>query len=153
MTSSDPLPRFTSLVDRFEQTQNFIDQAHAKADRFRPEVIARVVEGHKRTIDDLLVDILPLLDDVEGAAATADQQRAEIEEGGVSSRLMLEELELRNLIGEIENDTWEAERAPHADRIAAVDSDLAAVDARIAELRDALLRWELVGQQAGLLQA
>ena len=42
MTSSDPLPRFTSLVDRFEQTQNFIDQALAKADRFRPDVIARV---------------------------------------------------------------------------------------------------------------
>lgn len=151
MTSSDPLPRFTSLVDRFEQTQNFIDQAQAKADRFRPEVIARVVEGHKRTIDDLLVDILPLLDEVEGAAAAAEQQRAEIEAGGASSRLMLEELELRNLIGELDNDTWEAERAPHADRIAAVDSDLATVDATIGDLRDALLRWELVGQQAGLL--
>ena len=153
MTSSDPLPRFTSLVDRFEQTQNFSDQAQAKADRFRPEVIARVVEGHKRTIDELLVDILPLLDDVEGAAAAAEQQRTEIEAGGVSSRLKLEELELRTLIGEIDNETWESERAPHADRIAAIDTDLATVDLRIGELREALLRWELVGQQAGLLQS
>ena len=152
MTSSDPLPRFTSLVDRFEQTQNFIDQALAKADRFRPEVIARVVEGHKRTIDDLLVDILPLLDDVEGAAAASEQERAEIEAGGAASRLTLEELELRNLIGELENEDWEAARGPHAERIAAVDSDLATIDARISELRDALLRWELVGQHAGLLQ-
>ena len=153
MTQSDSLARFTALVDRFEQVQGFIDQARAMAARFRPEVIQRVIDGHQATINEVLTDVVPLMMDLEQAAQAADARRADIDAGAAASRFALEELELRHLIGELDDDGWLSGRIEHEERVAAVDRDLAEVDAERDALRGALARWDAAGKSAGVLQA
>jgi hypothetical protein len=152
MTDGAPLDRFNKLIDRFEQIQGFVDQARARADRFRPEVIQRVVEGHTNSLNELLVDVVPLMIEVEEGTRAAESERESIDAGAAASRLVLEELELRNLIGDLDDDAWQAERGPHADRVAAVETDLSRVDGQIELMRAALRRWEIIGRTAGVLQ-
>lgn len=149
---SEPLARFNTLVDHFSKVQGYIDQARSLAHKFHPAVVERVIAGHARTINDLLVDIVPAMAEVEEASQGAAQRRASIESDVASSRAQLEELELRSLIGELKAEELAEQRAPHDDRIAAVAADLGAVDEELEAMRSALARWDEVGRQAGVLQ-
>ncbi|HMV69204.1 MAG TPA: hypothetical protein PKA64_20320 [Myxococcota bacterium] len=149
---TDPLARFNALVNQFSTVQGYIDQARALAHRFHPSVVERVVSGHNRTISDLLVDLVPAMADVEEAVQTLDADHDAIEAGAAESRLAVEELDLRHLIGDIDDASLAEQRAPHDERIASVAEQLSGIDGARAAMREALARWESIGRAAGVLQ-
>ena len=149
---SEPLARFNALVDQLSKVQGFIDQARALAHKFHPSVVERVIAGHTGTINDLLVDIVPAMAELEDATQASEQRRATIEADVATSRATIEEMELRHLIGELQDAELADLREPHDARVAAVAEALSAVDADLEAMRGALGRWDTVGRAAGVLQ-
>ena len=150
---SDALSRFNSMVERFHQLQTWIERANAAADRFRPEIVARVVEGHTASRDELLVDLVPLMVEVEVEADAADARAADIEARIATEQTALEELELRQIIGDLDEDGWLEAATPLQDAIDSVKPALNAAREESASLRAALASWEAMGQSAGVLAA
>lgn len=148
---SDALSRFNATVERFQQLQTWIERANAAADRFRPEIVQRVVSGHTASRDELLVDIVPMMIEVEVAADAADSQVEDILARVAEERRQLEELELRHVIGDLSEDDWADASAPLHAAIDAVQPQLTAAREEAQALRGALSTWETLGKGAGVL--
>lgn len=152
MSEPAVLPLFNDLVDRFCRLQGFIDKANALAGNYSPIVVQRVVEGHTASRNELLTEIVPMMIEIESAASDADGERQAVETNVGAARAAIEELELRKLIGDLDDEAFAAEAAPHEAKIADVASDLDTALANADALRGALRRWQEVGESAGVLR-
>lgn len=152
MRESLDLTQFNALVDRFAQVQGWISKALELAPAYRPVVVERVVNGHAATRDELAMEIVPLMIEVEEQAQAATRRRDEVEARAGEARAAIEELQLRHLIGELDDDALAAEVAPFQSTIDGVAADLDAAEAEAGLWRSALGRWETLGREAGVLQ-
>lgn len=148
---SDVLSQFNSLVDRFTQLQGWIQKAEALASSYTPSVVANVVGRHTASRNDLLVDLIPMMVDVEQAASAADARRAAIEADVSAARAAIEELDLRQLIGDLDDAAHAEATAPHHAKIDGVRAELDDAELEAMTLRDSLARWEKIGAAAGVL--
>jgi hypothetical protein len=113
--------------------------------------VANVVGRHTAARNDLLVDLIPMMVDVEHAANAADARRAAIEAEVSVARAAIEELDLRQLIGDLDDDAHAEATSPHRAKIDGVRSELDNAELEAMTLRDSLARWEKIGAAAGVL--
>ena len=97
-----------TLPDKLEEAlknaetyKGFVDRAAEQASKFSPEVIARVVSGHREKLSAALEDLRPMVADAQTAIAGHVDEISKIQGGAGSSSSELEELDLRLLIGEL----------------------------------------------------
>jgi hypothetical protein len=152
MSATLDLDQFNALVDRFAVVHGWITKAQALAPQYRAIVVERVVRGHSATREELAVEIVPLMMEVEEYAGAANRRRDEVDAQVASARAALDELNLRHMIGELDDDALAAASAEHQATIDGVADQLAEVEAQASMWRDALGRWELLGREAGVLQ-
>jgi DNA-binding transcriptional regulator YdaS (Cro superfamily) len=152
MSATLDLDQFNALVDRFAQVHGWINQAVALAPQYSAIVVERVVRGHSATREELAVQIVPLMMEVEEHASHANRQRDEVDARVAAARAALDELNLRHMIGELDDDALAEASGEHQATIDGVSDLLAAAEASAATWRGALARWEILGREAGVLQ-
>ena len=73
-----------------------------------PEVIEKVVLDHEVKASSVAEEILPLVPNLEARIAEIDAEKGTIEEGKSASDVKMEELTLRQAIGEITDEEFES---------------------------------------------
>ena len=104
MDKAELLSKFTGQVDLFEKYQTFIEKAQSQAGRFSAAVVERVVSDNTTKSMEVVAVIVPLMADMDDVVQGLESERGDITQGVAQSQLKLEELELRHMIGELDDD-------------------------------------------------
>lgn len=149
MDKAELLSSLNALVAKYEQHRQYIDKAKAQAAKFSSGVIEKVILDHEIKSSDVAEKVAPLLPELRALAASLDSDKAGIvaSKGGVDEQL--QELELRQVIGEISDADFEAQTADLRANASGANERIAAIDADLAELNTALDRWIAVAGPAG----
>jgi hypothetical protein len=147
------LARFATDLNRFATLSSYVDKARAVADRFSPQVVAKVINGHQASLEQLALELMPMVIDLENVEERHRAALADLDGIAKEARRLLEELELRKLIGDLDDDAYAAEAAPHEQALAAAQDARAPHDDAIAEVHAQLERWSALGHHTGMLQA
>ncbi|MGC6494466.1 MAG: hypothetical protein ACON5B_16650 [Myxococcota bacterium] len=151
MQNQQVVSTFAHLVDEYERFQGFIAKAESMRERYRSEVVERVIADHASRADALLNELVPLMVDVDLAAQHAQEQVAEAQGELDTYHMRQQERDLRVLIGELDE---EAARTLASDDAAALEAAEQRADAlgTQKDVLDALLvRWDALGRAAGIL--
>jgi hypothetical protein len=135
------LAGFKAQLEAFDKFQGFIDKAREKADKFRPEVVEKVVRDNTAKIEGVKAELDPLVAEIDAVVAGLASDRLAVEAESADARLGLEELELRREIGELDDAAFDAEAANFKGAIGESDGRLASIDAELADFRAVLEAW------------
>ncbi len=152
MDKAELLSKFNGQVDLFEKYQTFIDKAQSQSGRFSAAVVERVIADNKAKSMELVGEILPMTSDLDAVITSLEGERDGITQGVADSQLRLEELELRNMIGELDSDAFEAESAEVKTIVETADAKVAAIEEELEGFRAAVARWMELGQRAGMVE-
>lgn len=130
------LTKFNALLDSYSEHREYIARAQAQAEKFSSSIIEKVVLDHEVKSSAVADEVLPLVPEIEGHITTIDAEVDDINARKGTADEQMEELQLRQLIGELSEEGFEAESA----------------DLR-KELEEANGRLEELGQQRETLQA
>jgi hypothetical protein len=153
MDKADLLSQFQAKVDEFARYQAFIDKARAQAERFAPEVVAKVISSNESKAMVVVEDLIPLTGDVVDVIEALRADRAGIESATADSTLRMQELELRQAIGELDDEAFAQESADLRVALDQAQERIAAIDAEAESFSAALERWNGLGVAAGVLNS
>ena len=143
------LNNFSGLLDKYARHREYINRARAQTDRFSPEIIEKVVLDHEIKSSSLSDEILPMVPELEAHIARLDGEKSDILNSKSSSDEIMQELELRHLIGEIDDDAFNTQSTDLRSTLDDANGRLGALDERRSTLTDALERWSGLAAQAG----
>ncbi len=150
MDHSDLLSGFQARIDQFRKYQGFIERAREQSARFTAAVVDKVVKDNTEKQFAVVAEIMPLLSQIDGVMVGLRSDRAATTDSVKDSQLRLEELELRQAIGEISDEDFESEASGLKGLVAGVDARIAAIDEEVGSLQAALDSWAEVGRSAGM---
>ena len=153
MEQSELLTEFRKTVDEFIKTRAFIDKALGQAEKFDSSVIQKVVESHTEKSNGIIEKLIPLTADIEQQQVALEAQKAEITAGQEDARMELQELELRQVIGEMTKKQFESKSKSLKKSLDEVDAKVAELDEMFNELQGELDRWKEAAQSAGVSAA
>lgn len=153
MEKPELLSQFQAKVEEFTRYHAFIEKAKAQADRFAPEVVQKVISGNTEKAEGVVVDLIPLTDDVVGVIRELRGDRQKVESDSSESSLRMQELELRHAIGELDDEGFEKESADLKVEVETAQARIAEIDSEIASFTEALESWNKVGLESGMLHA
>ena len=151
MGNAELLSSFTEKVDEFAKYREFIDKAQAQAEKFSAAVVERVVSTNTEKSEVVVGEIILLLTDMESVVLDLTGQKDEILAGRESSGAKLEELELRQAIGELTDEEFEKEAKELKTSVATIDEQVAVIDDELSGYSVQLERWTELGMAAGIL--
>lgn len=144
------LKNFSALLDNYARHREYINRARAQAEKFSNEIIKKVVLDHEIKVSSISDEILPLVPDIEGQIARIDGEKGDILGSKSTSDESMQELELRHLIGEINDDEFAALTADLRTTLDEANGRIEGLDAERAVLSDALARWTELAAESGL---
>lgn len=147
------LSDFQGHVEEFEKYQGFIDKTKSQAAKFAAHIVEKVIKDNSEKCAHLAETIIPLTADMEGVieAMTAERQEALAGRDGI--QFELEVLQLRLVIGELDQAGHDAESAALNHTIADIDANVAAIDVVFDQYKAAMGRWKAVRERSGTLVA
>lgn len=153
MEKAELLTQFQAKVDEFARFHAFIEKAKAQADRFAPEVVEKVITGNQAKAMSVVEDLIPLTTDVEQVIDDLRARRASVEAATEESNLKMQELELRQAIGELDDDAFEKESADLKVELDKAKESVSEIQEEADAFAEALARWTELGVEAGVLNA
>jgi len=150
MEQSELLSEFKKKVDEFVKARSFVDKAQAQAEKFDSAVIQKVVESHTEKANGIVGSLLPLTVEVGEQIATLQGQKQEMRAGQESARLQLQELELRQVIGEMSKKQFESKSKSLKEELEGSDSQVSDLDEACASMQAELERWSEAAEKAGV---
>ena len=142
------LSTFNSHVDSYSQHREYIHRALKQAERFSSSIIEKVVLDHSVKASAVADDILPIVPDIEGRIAEIDAAKVEINGRKANSDEQMEELTLRQAIGELSDEDFEDESRDLRAGLDEANGELEELDAELDELQTALDRWVELADEA-----
>lgn len=149
MDKAELLSTLNGHISKYEQHRHYIEKAKAQAAKFSSGVVEKVILDHEIKSADLAEQVGPLLPELRAIAAALEGEKAGIaaSKGGVDEQI--QELELRQLIGEISEEDFKKESAGLQENAASANERIAGIDASLEELNSALGRWIALAEPAG----
>lgn len=141
MDKSELLAEFKAQLALFEKYRTFIDKARSYSERFNPAVVEKVIADNTVKIDAVAEVLDPLVPELRDIVAGLKGDRGAVLQGVEASRLQVEELELRQMIGEIGDDSFESETGELKETIASADDKVLALDVQIEDFGKVLDEW------------
>jgi hypothetical protein len=142
MDKAELLSEFNTQLSLAEKYQSYVEKARTYADRFSSAVVEKVVTDNSAKVREIVELVGPMVEEmgtlIDGLSADRDSVLA----GGVEWRMALEELELRQAIGEIADDEYEAAAGQLKEDLGSIDERVEAIDADLSELRAAVESWQ-----------
>lgn len=145
MTNSDLLAEMTSKLDEIEKFQGFIARAREQAEKFKPEVVEKVVSDNTGRVRDLSVEVSSLREQADAVVATLNEKATSVQAGAMESQFALDELELRRTIGDLDDDAFQASSEPYRTAVESAEAEVKALHEEAASFQSALARWASVG--------
>jgi hypothetical protein len=136
-TLSDKLEEALKSAETYK---GFVDRAAEQASKFSPEVIERVVSGHRKKLSNALEALRPLVVEVQSAVVTHMDEIASIQGGVGSSSSELEELNLRLLIGELSEKEFEKEASSRREEVESASDRVASLQLELDGFNGLLAR-------------
>ncbi len=153
MQKQDLHDTFDDRVSEFEKYRGFVEKASAATDRFRAEVIAKVVADNETKAMEIAGELMMIVGDVEGHMADLGEQKSEIDTAAGGSRMELEELELRLAIGDLEQDAYDEQSKVLSETIAEAEDKIATIELEADALGAIMARWQEAGTAAKVFEA
>jgi hypothetical protein len=147
------LTEFQARVDEFEKYQNFIARARSQSAKFAASVVEKVIKDNTEKSLQVVEQIIPLLNDVEEHIRQLEADRQSVLDGRQTSQFALEELELRQAIGELDDAAFDQEASGLKEALGSIDSRVGGIDKQLETFRTQLSRWEKIGTESGILNA
>jgi hypothetical protein len=151
MDKAELLSKFNGQVDLFEKYQTFIEKAQSQSGRFSAAVVERVVADNRAKSSDIIGEIVSMMAELDTVVTNLEAEREEVTRGAADSQLLLEELELRHMIGELADDDFEAESAEVKSVVETADTKVGSIDAELGEFKAASERWTELGTRSGMV--
>ncbi len=141
MDKAELLVALTAHLDKYEQHRQYIEKAKAQAAKFKPGVVEKVLLDHEIKSSDVADKVGPLLPEVRALVAGLDAEKAKISASKGTVDEQIQELELRQVIGELTDAEFEAQVADLRASAGSANERIAAIDADLADLSGAVDRW------------
>lgn len=132
--------KLEEVLKSAETYKGFVDRAAEQASKFSPEVIERVVSGHRKKLSDALEVLRPLVADAQSAVAACVDEIASVQGGVGLSSSELEELNLRLLIGELSEEEFEKAASSRREDVASASDRVASLQVELDGLNGLLAR-------------
>jgi len=149
MDNSSTLQDFNTNVDAYAKVRGFIDKARSRGGKFSSDVIEKVCLTHEVKSMEIAENILPSVAKIEETIATllAEVEGVESTKGGAAE--VLEELELRHVIGELTDEEFKEQSASLTEELSAADGKINVAQESADEYKAALDRWIELATAAG----
>lgn len=144
----DLLSNFNGLVDSYAEHREYINRAQSQASKFSKAIIEKVVLDHEVKASSVADQILPVVPDLEAKIGEIAAEIAQINGEKGSADETMEELQLRQMIGELTDDEFEAESVDLREKIDGANGRIEALEADQGALQGALDRWTELAAQA-----
>jgi hypothetical protein len=149
MSTQETLAEFSGHVDAFEGHRTFIDRARSQSEKFSSAVIEKVVLEHEIQCAELVDKILPLVATLDEAIVGLQTELGGIVAGQSGATEAMEELSLRQMIGELDDDGFEAASKDLKEELGASGEKVDTLEVEITDLSAALDRWSQLAEAAG----
>jgi len=149
MDMEELLSSFNAHLEAYNEHREYIARAQAQAEKFSSGIIEKVVLDHEVKSSAVADEVLPLVPEVEGHLDEIDEEVASINDRKASADEQMEELQLRQLIGELSEEGFEAEGADLRKELDEANTRLEALSEQRAHLQAALDRWVELATSAG----
>jgi hypothetical protein len=143
------LSTLNGLVGKYEQHRRYIEKARAQAAKFSSGVVEKVILDHEIKSQDVADQVNPLLPELRAMVAALEADKAAIvsSKGGVDEQI--QELELRQMIGEISDADFESQVADLRTNATTANERIEGIDGSLGELNGALDRWSALATPHG----
>ncbi len=145
MEKAELLSTFNEKLESFERFRGFIEKAEAATEKFSPEVIAKVVSDNEAKAGAAAEAIRPLVADMEAVVADQQAQIAEIQASSEGATAAVEELTLRNMIGELSDDDFAAKSEELKAELGNAEERIAEIQTDLEQYETAVGRWRELG--------
>jgi hypothetical protein len=149
MENAELLSQFNDHLAEYGKLRGFIARANAQEGKFSAATIERVVMKNEissqeisETIQPLVPQLAQVIDDLSGEIATVEAKKA-------SAGEEMEELELRQIIGELTDEEFASEAASFKADLEAADGRIAALQEELGRFSSSLDEWTGLATQAG----
>ncbi len=141
MDKAELLAEFKAQLDLFDKYQTYIDKARNYADQFNPAVVEKVISDNTEKIREVADVLDPLVADVRGVLEDLEAGKDQVLKGVKTARMRLEELELRKMIGELEDEDFDEATSGLRSEIESADTRVGDIDSEIDDFRETLDSW------------
>ncbi len=149
MDKPELLGNLNGLVVKYEQHRKYIEKARAQAAKFSSGVIEKVILDHEIKSVDVAEAVAPLLPGLRALVVELDADKAKIGSSKGTVDDQIQELELRQAIGEVEDAEFETLVSELRTNASSANERISAIDADLAQLNGALDRWIALAEPAG----
>lgn len=141
MDKGELLAEFKAQLELFDKYQTYIDKAKSYADKFNPAVVEKVISDNTAKIQEVANVLDPLIPDMRSVLADLDGARQSVQQGVEDARMEVEELELRQVIGELTDDEFDEATSGLKAKIEGADAEISDIDGELEDYRSTLERW------------
>ncbi len=156
MDKAELLSTFTEKLEQYARFRNFIDKAQAQSDKFSAAVIKKVCEDNERKSLEVGDQIRPMVGEVEQAIADLGEQRGAIDATKANADIAMEELQLRNMIGELSDEEFQELSSSFQEELSSASDRLDGIEEELSAFQGLLDRWVelavLAGHELGITE-
>ncbi len=136
-------------IAKYEQHRQYIEKARGQLAKFSSGVVEKVILDHEIKSSSVVDLVAPLLPEIRVLIAGLEAEKAQViaSKGGVDEEL--QELELRQLIGEITDKEFKSQSGGLRTNAASANERIAGIDASLTELSTGFDRWVAVATPHG----
>jgi hypothetical protein len=146
METEAVLKEFDALVEKYAQHRHYIEKARAHSTGFNPAVVEKVILDHEIHASEVADQILPLVPRIREVVADVEAREGELEKKRAEVDERMQELRLRQVIGEMDDAAFEDASASMKADIARSGGQLDALRKERDAFTSSLERWlELAG--------
>lgn len=149
MDKDQLLSTFNEKVETYARHRGFIDKAQAQGGKFSPAVIEKVCLDNEIKSSDLVDEIVPLVGEIEGILSGLQTDLDGIQHSSASATEQMEELSLRQAIGELSDEDFETESADLKASLDEAGGRIAAIEEEQGSFSTALDAWTTLAEKAG----
>jgi hypothetical protein len=149
MDKDQLLSTFNEKVETYARHRGFIDKAKAQEGKFSAAVIEKVCLDNEIRSSEVVDEIVPLVQEIEDILSGLQSDLDEHNESSASANEQMEELTLRQAIGELTDDEFESEASDFKTSLEEAGGKISAIEEEQGNFSSALDTWTDLAEKAG----
>lgn len=141
MRRDELLEEFKARINRYERHQLLLERAKEYSESFSDIVVERVVSDHTEQALAVVSEVVLLYADMEETVSGLSTERQSVATSQENPRFNLQELELRLMIGEIDDGDYQTEATQIRDFLTETDHRLTELDGDVVSFQQPMEHW------------
>lgn len=153
MNKAELLSTLKGHAAKYEQHRQYIEKAKQAGQKFSSAVVEKVILDHEIKSAQVADLANPLLPEIEELVLALEKEKAGISESKGTVDEQIQELELRQAIGEIEDSEFEAQVSDLRSNASGANERIASIDGDLGELTAGRDQWKALSEPWGHYRA